>query len=253
MYREKFELGGRVAVVTGGAQGIGFAAASALAEAGARLVLADRDAGVGAAAAKRIGHGAEFVLLDVTDRAGVRATAAALIARLGQVDILVNSAGIARNTPAEETTDDEWREIMDINLNGTFWCCREFGRAMVARGKGAIVNIGSMSGLIVNKPQPQAAYNASKAAVHMLTKSLAAEWADKGVRVNAVAPGYIGTALTVRGMSNPVWKAAWLDNTPMHRVGEPEEIAAVILFLASDAASYVTGSVLSADGGYTAW
>ncbi|MBL8703140.1 MAG: SDR family oxidoreductase [Alphaproteobacteria bacterium] len=252
MYREKFDLAGRIAVVTGAAQGIGFAIATALAEHGALVVIADRDARLGAEAAQKL-KGAVFAQLDVTDREAVRRLADDLVARHGKVDILVNNAGIARNSPAVETPESEWREVMDINLNGVWWCCQAFGRHMVARRSGAIVNIGSMSGLIANKPQPQAPYNASKAAVHMLTKSLATEWAGHGVRVNAVAPGYIGTELTKRGLSNPVWKKTWLEMTPTGRVGEPEEVAATVLFLATDAASYVTGSIVSVDGGYTSW
>ncbi len=256
MYREKLSFDGRVAVVTGGARGIGHAIASALGEFGAHLVIADRDEAAARGAADgfvRAGRRAEAVGLDVRDPAAVQRVAADLSARHGKVDVLVNNAGIARNSPAIDTTDAEWLEVMDVNLNGVFWCCRAFGRDMVARGRGAIVNIGSMSGIVANKPQPQAHYNASKAAVHMLTKSLATEWAGTGVRVNAIAPGYIGTELTQRGLSNPQWKETWLAMTPLGRVGEPGEVAGVALFLASDAASYVTGAVVSVDGAYTAW
>jgi NAD(P)-dependent dehydrogenase (short-subunit alcohol dehydrogenase family) len=124
---------------------------------------------------------------------------------------------------------------------------------MLTRGSGAIVNIGSMSGVIVNKPQPQSYYNASKAAVHHLTRSLAAEWAARGVRVNAVAPTYIETPLTRQGAENPSMMETWMEMTPMHRMGQPSEIASVVLFLASDAASLLTGSIVLADGGYTCW
>ena len=142
---------------------------------------------------------------------------------------------------------------IDVNLNGMFWCCRAFGRHMLSAKSGAIVNIGSMSGFIVNKPQEQCFYNASKAAVHHLTKSLAAEWGARGVRVNAVAPTYIETPLNAFVKSNPAMYDAWIGRTPMGRVGKPEEIASVVLFLASDAASLMTGSIVLADGGYTCW
>lgn len=169
------------------------------------------------------------------------------------VDILVNNAGIANNVGAEGASDDDWLNVINVNLNGVFWCCRAAGRKMLGRGAGSIVNIASMSGIIVNKPQPQAAYNVSKAGVIMLTKSLAAEWAQRGVRVNAVSPGYIGTEMTKRGMSNEEWNRQWLEMTPMGRVGEPADIAHAVLYLASDAARFATGTNLVVDGGYTAW
>jgi NAD(P)-dependent dehydrogenase (short-subunit alcohol dehydrogenase family) len=256
MFRDAFDLSSKVAVVTGGAQGIGRSICEALGECGAHLVVADHDQPMGEKAAAELcatGLDAHFVQLDVRDRKAVADAAQVFEARWGTPDILVNNAGIARNSPSVDTSADEWLEVLDVNLNGVWWCSQAFGRRMVERRQGAIVNIGSMSGLIVNKPQPQAAYNASKAAVHMLTKSLAAEWAPFGVRVNAVAPGYIGTELTKRSLSNEEWRRTWLDMTPMGRVGEPPEVAAVVTFLASNAARYVTGSIVSVDGGYTNW
>ena len=181
-YLEKHRLDGRIAVVTGGGRAIGLACAHALAEAGAYVVIADFDAKVAAEGKDDLagrGFKVETVDMDVTNAARVREVADELNERLGHVDILVANAGIARSgTAAEEVPDELWLNVNDVNLNGVFWCNRAFGRHMVKRGSGAIVNIGSMSGFIVNRPQKQSYYNASKAAVHHLTRSLATEWAD---------------------------------------------------------------------------
>ena len=257
MYLEKYDLTGKVAVVTGGGRGIGLACSQALAEAGARVVIADIDpdmAAEGQAELARAGLQAGTIPLDVTRPDDVTAAAERIVADHGGIDILVNNAGIARSgVPAEQVADEHWLNVIDVNLNGVFWCCRAFGNHMLKAGKGAIVNIGSMSGFIANKPQEQSFYNASKAAVHHLTRSLAAEWGARGVRINAVAPTYIETPLTRFGMDDPQLYPVWLENTPMRRVGQPDEIASVVLFLASDAASLMTGSIVLADGGYTCW
>jgi len=258
LYLEKLRLDGRVAVVTGGGQGIGAACAQALGEAGAAVVVAEmlpeRVATV-VGALRELGIDADGVVLDVTNSAQVDEVAKAIGKKRGRVDILVNNAGVAKsNVRAEDTSDEHWRFHMEVNVDGLFWCCRAFGRQMLAQKSGSIINIGSMSGFIVNKPQPQAFYNASKAAVHQLTKSLAAEWGKGGVRVNAVAPTYIDTPLTAFGIKeHPEMYATWVEMTPMGRVGQPDEIASVVHFLASDAASLLTGTIVLADGGYTCW
>jgi NAD(P)-dependent dehydrogenase (short-subunit alcohol dehydrogenase family) len=257
MYLEKLKLNGKVAVVTGGGRAIGLACVTALAEAGAKVVIADVDPAVaagGQAELRKIGLDAETIQMDVVNSKQVTEVADKLVAKHGHVDILVNNAGIARSgTAGEEVSDELWLNVNDVNYNGVFWCCRAFGRHMLKARKGSIVNIGSMSGFIVNRPQKQAYYNASKAAVHHLTKSLAAEWADRGVRVNSVAPTYIETPMVHSVPNVEAMMRDWLRDTPMKRLGQPDEIASVVHFLASDAASLLTGSIVSADGGFTCW
>lgn len=253
----RFDLTGRVAIVTGGGRGIGREIARVLANAGADIVIAELDAANAEDAAnemRSLGRESLAVPTDVRDPQSVEAMTQAAMNKFGKIDILVSNAGIARHYPAEDTPDDVWLDVMNINVNGVYWCCRSVGRRMLERGSGAIVNIASMSGSIVNNPQPQAAYNASKAAVIMLTKSLAAEWASRGVRVNSVSPGYTASEMTKQAITRVQdWYKVWMDMTPMKRMGEPVEIAHAVWYLASDAASFATGTDLIVDGGYTAW
>ena len=257
MYLERFRLDNKIAVVTGAARGIGYAIAEALAEAGALVVLTDMNrALLDEAVAKLAATGArvEGELLDVTDSAGAQRVNDAVVARHGRVDVLVNNAGIAiSNHPAETMTDEVWNKVIDVNLNGVFWACRAFGKGMLERGSGSIVNVGSMSGFIVNRPQEQVNYNASKAGVHHLTRSLAAEWGARGVRVNAVAPTYIDTEMNKYVYENAEMYKHWVGGTPMNRLGRVDEVASVTLFLASEAASLMTGAIVLADGGYVCW
>jgi NAD(P)-dependent dehydrogenase (short-subunit alcohol dehydrogenase family) len=249
---ESFGVPGRVAVVTGGNRGLGRAFAHALGEAGAAVAIVARDVEASDAVVRELaanGVRAAAFQADVTDRAGLAIAAEQIDAELGRVDILVNNAGTCVHRPALEVTDEEWRSVLDTNLTGVWNGCQVFGAAMVQAGQGVIVNIGSMSGQIVNRPQWQPAYNASKAGVHHLTKSLAAEWAQYGVRVNAVAPGYVRTDMTP--IDRPEFAAHWIGDTPQQRAAAPDEIAPAVLFLASSASSFVTGSVLVIDGGYT--
>jgi NAD(P)-dependent dehydrogenase (short-subunit alcohol dehydrogenase family) len=257
MYLERFKLTDKTAVVTGAAGGIGLATAEALAEAGATVVLTDMNADAldkARAGLADKGFKVDAEVLNVTDAAAVQRVHDAVVQRHGRVDVLVNNAGIAiSNHPAETMSDEVWNKVIDVNLNGLFWCCRTFGKGMLARGAGSIVNVGSMSGLIVNRPQEQANYNASKAGVHHLTRSLAAEWGARGVRVNAVAPTYIDTEMNKYVYDDPEMYRHWVGGTPMNRLGRVDEVASVILFLASDASSLMTGSIVLADGGYSCW
>ncbi len=249
-----FDLTSRVALVTGAGRGIGREIARTLARAGADIVavgLPGDALGETVADVHDLGRHGIVIEADVADPRQVDAAVARALADLGAIHVLVNCAGIARNSPAETTTDEDWARVIEVNLFGTYWCCRAVGRHMLERGSGSIVNIASMSGSVVNWPQPQVAYNASKAGVIQLTRSLASEWAARGVRVNCVSPGYIATEMTQQGLHmNPDWGRTWLEMTPMGRLGTPTDVANAVWYLASDAAAFATGTDLVVDGGY---
>ncbi|MEO7720399.1 MAG: glucose 1-dehydrogenase [Pseudolysinimonas sp.] len=249
---DRFDLTGKTAVVTGSTRGLGRAFAQALAEAGANVVIVGLDSSQATAVSddiRALGVGSVGVAADVTSRGDVENLLEQTVAAFGRADILVNNAGVCIHKPAVDVTDDEWRHVMGVNVDGLWIASQVFGRHMIAEGGGTMVNIGSMSAAIVNRPQWQPAYNASKAAVHHLTRSLAAEWAPHNVRVNALAPGYMRTEMTP--LDDPQFHRHWIEDTPQQRAGEPDELGGAIVFLASAASSFMTGSVLTVDGGYS--
>ncbi|AHK46528.1 3-oxoacyl-ACP reductase [Ensifer sp. Root142] len=252
MILEKFRLDGKVAVVTGGTRGIGLAIAKALGEAGARVIISARtSASEAAEVLTNANVDFEFIEADMREEGAADELTRRVIKRMGRLDILVNNAGVAIHGDSGDFDDETWRKIMSLNVDAVFRSCRAALAPMRAQGAGVILNIGSMSGIVSNIPQNQVAYNSSKAAVHMMTKSLASELALENIRVNAMAPGYIETDMSRGGIENPDWFPIWRDMTPMGRVGQPDEVAAAALFLCSPASSYVTGEVLVIDGGYT--
>jgi NAD(P)-dependent dehydrogenase (short-subunit alcohol dehydrogenase family) len=248
-----FSLTGKTALVTGGNQGLGKAFAFGLAEAGAKVAIAGRSAERNtqtATEAKAAGYDFLTITADITDDLQITRMKDEAITGLGSIDILVNNAGTCHHNPSFDVTDNEWDDVFNLNVRALWKVSLAVGGHMREKGSGSIVNIGSMSGLIVNRPQWQPAYNASKAAVHHLTKSLAVEWAPFSIRVNAVAPGYVKTEMAP--VDRPEFQRYWVEDAPQQRFALPEEIAPSVVFLASDAASFITGSVLVADGGYTA-
>lgn len=250
---------GKTAVITGGERGIGLEIAKGFAEAGANIIIAGMREDEFFNAEQEIKSknvGCLLIKTDVSDEKSVQNMVAQAKEAFGHIDILVNNAGINKLYPIEEMPLEVWNSIIGVNLTGMFLVSREVGKVMLEQGKGSVVNITSMSGLVVNPlPQTQCAYNSSKAGTIMLTKCMAVEWAERGIRVNGIAPGFMNTPLTAKRLNTPDDPAVkkWIEGTPLKRVGEPSELVGLALYLASDAASYTTGTVISVDGGYTCW
>lgn len=254
MYRKLFSLEDKVVVITGGAQGIGEEVAKHMVALGADVVIMDRQEEkaqkVADAIAKESGRKVIAIGVDVTNPDDVNAAIERADKEMGKLDLLFNNAGIVLHKAAVDVTPDEWLRVINVNLNGIFFVATSFARYLLAHNKkGSIVNTASMSGTIVNWPQQQASYNASKAGVIHLTKSLAVEWAPLGIRVNCISPGYMFTELT--SFVRQDWQDMWKDDTPMKRMGTPNELVGAIVYLFSDSASYTTGSDVIIDGGFT--
>lgn len=252
MYLEKmFGLKGKIALVTGGGRGIGQTVSLGLAGAGAEVYILSRTgADETVALIEKAGGKAHSLIADVVDEKQVDAAIATIVAQSGGIDVVFNNAGICIHKDTLDASIDEWRQVIDINLTGEYIVARAVGRVMVEKGiKGSIINMASMSGTIVNVPQWQASYNASKAGVIHMTRSLAVEWAPHGIRVNSISPGYIATPMSVDTPQE--LKDAWFPLIPQMRMGDPEELIPPILYLASPCSGYTTGSDVIVDGGYS--
>ena len=254
---ERMRLDGKKGFVTGAARGIGKRTATAFAEAGADVAIVDLDIEVAQQTAKEIAEatGRKIIAIkcDVTDEADVQKMVDTVVKELGGLDFCHANAGICINAPADEMTYQQWLKVINVNLNSVFLTDTIAGRYMLSHGGGSIINTASMSGHIVNVPQPQCAYNASKAGVMQLTKSLAVEWAKKNVRVNSISPGYIGTELILAAPQLKPLIEKWNAMAPMGRLGKPEELESICVYLAGDSSSFTTGSDFVIDGAFTAF
>lgn len=245
-------LNGRVAVVTGGSRGIGQAIAYGLARAGSAVAVTARDTrtlDTTLAELRAMGASATGVALEMLDLSTIRTAVSQVEQTLGPVDILVNNAGTQRLRAAVDVAEDDWDIVLDTNLRGVFFCCQAFGKGMLARRRGRIVNVSSAAGIVA--VNDRVAYASSKAGLNMLTRVLALEWASSGVTVNAVAPTFVETELGRLTLDDPVLRAYWMERIPLGRVASLEDVASAVVFLASDAASFITGALLPIDGGLT--
>lgn len=246
-----FDLTGKAAIVTGAARGLGRAFAIGLAAAGADVLASDvLDTSETVVEIKKSGRKAVGIKIDVTKKADIEKMVAAAVSEFGKVDILVNNAGIVRSAPAENMSEKDWDDVINVNLKGQFLCAQAVGKQMIAQKKGGrIVNIASVAGILGSAAS--ASYCASKAGVILMTKTMAIEWAPHGIRVNAVCPGIFTTDMTVDFLKDPNFAQMIKTRIPMGRTGNPEELAGTVLYLASEASSYTTGHALVADGGWT--
>ncbi len=250
-----FRLDGRVAAITGGASGIGRGAADAFAAAGAGVAVIDIDAAAADAAVDELeasGAAASAHHLDVAVPDIVAAGFAAIEERYGRIDVLVNFAGVAAREPAEDMAAETWNRVIAVNLSGAFLCSREAGRRMLRQGSGSIINVASIMGFVGNALYTNVAYHAAKGGLVNLTRTLAVEWAARGVRVNGIAPGFVHTPLTTNLLGDPAMAAAVEDNTPIGRIAEVEDMMGALVFLACDASAMVTGHTIAVDGGWLA-
>ncbi len=252
---EKMRLDGKKIFVTGGARGIGKSVSIAFAEAGADLAIVDLDIEEAQKTADEIAKNNNVkaipIKADVTDPGEVESMMDQFLNTFGRLDAAFCNAGICINAPAEEMTFEQWKKVLDINLSGVFLTAQAAGKVMLKQGYGSIINTASMSAHIVNHPQPQCSYNASKAGVIQLTKSLAVEWATRNVRVNSISPGYMGTELTLNSPELKPLIEQWSEMTPTKRIGKPEELQSICVYLAGDTSSFTTGSDFVIDGGFT--